>query len=149
MPKDISIAIFEALGGAEAKIHNRDIDTIHFHEVGAVDAIVDIVCAAVGSEALDSRRICLLPAERGWGNGKVHARNFSRACSGDDRVAKRCACLLIWFASRTGYSYRSCHRQNSRQEIRAISRDEDREGGLRSGHARFSRTRQCCPLNDR
>lgn len=50
--KNMAISIFEALGTAEAKIHNTSIDTIHFHEVGAVDAIVDIVCASVGSEAL-------------------------------------------------------------------------------------------------
>ena len=50
--KQTAIAIFETLGAAEAKIHNTDIETIHFHEVGAVDAMVDIVCAAVGSEAL-------------------------------------------------------------------------------------------------
>ncbi len=50
--KDRAIRIFEALGTAEAKVHNSDIEKIHFHEVGAIDAIVDIVCAAVGSEAL-------------------------------------------------------------------------------------------------
>jgi len=47
-----ALAIFQALGEAEAKIHNIDVEKIHFHEVGAVDAIVDIVCAAVGSLAL-------------------------------------------------------------------------------------------------
>jgi uncharacterized protein (TIGR00299 family) protein len=50
--KDRAITIFEALGAAEAKVHNTEIEKIHFHEVGAIDAIVDIVCAAVGSEAL-------------------------------------------------------------------------------------------------
>jgi uncharacterized protein (TIGR00299 family) protein len=50
--KDRALAIFQALGEAEAKIHNVSIEKIHFHEVGAVDAIVDIVCAAVGSLAL-------------------------------------------------------------------------------------------------
>jgi len=50
--KDRAINIFEALGAAEAKVHNTDIEKIHFHEVGAIDAIVDIVCASVGAEAL-------------------------------------------------------------------------------------------------
>jgi uncharacterized protein (TIGR00299 family) protein len=50
--KDRAVRIFEALGVAEAKVHNTDIEKIHFHEVGAIDAIVDIVCASVGAEAL-------------------------------------------------------------------------------------------------
>ena len=50
--KDRAIKIFVALGAAEAKVHNSDIAKIHFHEVGAIDAIVDIVCASVGAEAL-------------------------------------------------------------------------------------------------
>ena len=50
--KHTAIAIFEALGAAEAKIHSVPVEDIHFHEVGAVDAMVDIVCAAVGAEAL-------------------------------------------------------------------------------------------------
>jgi len=50
--KDRAIRIFEALGAAEAKVHNTDIEKLHFHEVGAIDAIVDIVCASVGAETL-------------------------------------------------------------------------------------------------
>src|SRR2546423_8809115 len=50
--KQSAIKIFEALGAAEAKVHNTDIEKIHFHEVGAIDAIVDITCAAVGAEAM-------------------------------------------------------------------------------------------------
>ncbi len=50
--KQTALAIFQSLGEAEAKVHNKPIDDIHFHEVGSVDAIVDITCAAVGAEAL-------------------------------------------------------------------------------------------------
>jgi uncharacterized protein (TIGR00299 family) protein len=44
--------IFEALGIVEAGIHQVDLESIHFHEVGSADAIVDIVCASVGAEEL-------------------------------------------------------------------------------------------------
>ncbi len=50
--KNTAINMFEALGEVEAEIHNTPIEQIHFHEVGAVDAMVDIVCAAVGAESL-------------------------------------------------------------------------------------------------
>jgi pyridinium-3,5-bisthiocarboxylic acid mononucleotide nickel chelatase len=50
--KKTAIAMFDALGAAEAKIHSVPLESIHFHEVGGVDAIVDIICAAVGAEAL-------------------------------------------------------------------------------------------------
>jgi uncharacterized protein (TIGR00299 family) protein len=43
-----AIRAFELLGQSEAKIHNVNIEEIHFHEVGAVDAIVDIVAASAG-----------------------------------------------------------------------------------------------------
>jgi uncharacterized protein (TIGR00299 family) protein len=48
MVKLTAIRTFELLGHAEAKIHNIDVEAIQFHEVGAVDAIVDIVCASAG-----------------------------------------------------------------------------------------------------
>jgi uncharacterized protein (TIGR00299 family) protein len=46
--KRTAVRAFELLGGSEAKIHNVPIEQIHFHEVGAVDAIVDIVAASAG-----------------------------------------------------------------------------------------------------
>jgi len=65
-----AIAIFEALGAAEAKIHNVDIESIHFHEVGAVDAIVDIVGAAVGAGALGVDEIVCSALNVGGGTVK-------------------------------------------------------------------------------
>ena len=65
--KDTAVAIFEALGAAEAKIHATAIEKIHFHEVGAIDAMVDIVCAAVGAEALAVDEIVCSPLNVGGG----------------------------------------------------------------------------------
>src|SRR5207248_4605697 len=61
------IAIFEKLGAAESKIHNVPIEKIHFHEVGAVDALVDIVCAAVGAQALGVDEFICSPLNVGGG----------------------------------------------------------------------------------
>lgn len=46
--KNMAIRTFELLGHSEARIHNVPVESIHFHEVGAVDAIVDIVAACAG-----------------------------------------------------------------------------------------------------
>jgi len=68
--KKAAIAIFEALGAAEAKIHDTNIENIQFHEVGAVDALVDIVCAAAGAEALSVDEIVCSPLNVGGGTVK-------------------------------------------------------------------------------
>ena len=65
--KRTAISIFEKLGAAEARIHNVPIESVHFHEVGAVDAIVDIACAAVGAEALGVDEFVCSPLNVGGG----------------------------------------------------------------------------------
>jgi uncharacterized protein (TIGR00299 family) protein len=50
--KDRSSRAFQLLGEAEAAIHSIPIENVHFHEVGALDTIIDIVCAAAGAESL-------------------------------------------------------------------------------------------------
>jgi pyridinium-3,5-bisthiocarboxylic acid mononucleotide nickel chelatase len=65
--KTTAVAIFEALGAAEAKIHSVPVEEIHFHEVGAADAIVDIVCAAVGADALGVTEFVSSPLNVGGG----------------------------------------------------------------------------------
>jgi uncharacterized protein (TIGR00299 family) protein len=68
--KTTATRIFEALGAAEAEIHDTTIDEVHFHEVGAVDAMVDIVCAAVGAEALKIDEWFCSPLNVGGGTVK-------------------------------------------------------------------------------
>ena len=60
--------VFTILAEAEAKVHGCDIDTVHFHEVGGVDAIIDIVGAAIGFAHLgiDTVICSPLPMPQGW-----------------------------------------------------------------------------------
>jgi hypothetical protein len=64
---------FQLLGEAEAAIHSVPIEEVHFHEVGAVDTIVDIVCAAAGAEALGVDRWLASPLN--VGSGTVHCQH--------------------------------------------------------------------------
>ena len=66
--KDLAKRIFLKLGEAEAKVHGVDLAKIHFHEVGAVDSIVDIVGSAVGLDLLgvDRFEASPVPTGRGW-----------------------------------------------------------------------------------
>ncbi|MDP6505649.1 MAG: LarC family nickel insertion protein, partial [Planctomycetota bacterium] len=68
--KENSTRIFTRLARAEAKVHRSTIDQVHFHEVGAVDAIVDIVGACIGFEALGIDEIHC--SELVTGSGHVH-----------------------------------------------------------------------------
>ncbi len=65
--KQMARKFFRQLGEAEAKVHGIDIDRVHFHEVGAVDAIVDLVGAAIGLNLLGVEKILCspLPLSRG------------------------------------------------------------------------------------
>ncbi len=64
---DRACAVFRALAEAEAKVHNTDTDHVHFHEVGAVDAICDIVGTVVGLSELGLERLLHSPVSLGGG----------------------------------------------------------------------------------
>jgi uncharacterized protein (TIGR00299 family) protein len=66
-----SSAIFRKLGEAEAAVHDVPLDKIHFHEVGAVDAIVDIVGACIGFEALGIEKFACSALNVGGGTAKM------------------------------------------------------------------------------
>jgi uncharacterized protein (TIGR00299 family) protein len=62
-----SIAIFERLAGVEAKVHGTTPDQVHFHEVGAVDALVDIVGSVIGLDKLGITELVGSPINVGSG----------------------------------------------------------------------------------
>ena len=64
-------AIFQKLGEAEAHVHDMPLEKIHFHEVGAVDAVVDIVGACIGFQALGIERFACSPLNVGGGTAKM------------------------------------------------------------------------------
>lgn len=70
LPDDVradAVAIFEILATAEASVHGTDIEEMHFHEVGADDAIADVVGACLLVDDLDVERVVTTPVSAGSG----------------------------------------------------------------------------------
>ncbi len=73
--KEITLAVFQHLAEAEARVHGTTIDEVHFHEVGALDSIIDTVGAAIGLEYFEVDRVyaSALP----WSSGQVETQHGS------------------------------------------------------------------------
>ena len=71
--KDLSLRIFTRVARAEAKVHHKDVEEVQFHEVGAVDSIVDIVGSAILITMLKPDRICASVVQDG--HGFVHCQH--------------------------------------------------------------------------
>src|SRR6266403_437739 len=69
--RERAATIFQKLGEAEARVHDVPLDKVHFHEVGAVDAIVDIVGACIGFHALGIEKFACSPLNVGGGTVKM------------------------------------------------------------------------------
>jgi pyridinium-3,5-bisthiocarboxylic acid mononucleotide nickel chelatase len=66
-PRELARRIFRRLGNAEARVHGVTLETVHFHEVGALDSIIDIVGAAIGLTRLAPRQVVCAPLPLGRG----------------------------------------------------------------------------------
>jgi hypothetical protein len=62
-----ALDIFRRLGEAEAHLHHEPLENVHFHEVGAVDSIVDVVGAVIGLQALEVAAVMASPVNMGSG----------------------------------------------------------------------------------
>jgi uncharacterized protein (TIGR00299 family) protein len=69
--KDRAVRLFQRLGEAEARAHGMPLEQVHFHEVGAIDSIVDLVGAAAAVENLAPERITCGPVNVGSGRVKM------------------------------------------------------------------------------
>lgn len=73
--RDRAMRIFQRLAEAEAKVHGTSVEKVHFHEVGAVDSIADIVGTAIGWELLGAERLVCSPIPTGCGSVRMaHGR---------------------------------------------------------------------------
>ena len=68
--REIALKIFRKIGEAEATVHNKSLYEIHFHEVGAIDSIIDIVGAAISFDYLRPEKIYFSDIELGGGTVK-------------------------------------------------------------------------------
>ena len=126
--KDRAARIFSRLAEAEAQVHNELIEKIHFHEVGALDAIIDVCGAAIGFELLGIEKFIASPLRVGTGMIEMAHGNLCR------RYRRR-----IRDTDRRG----DC--QHSLRGIRANAVDEDRRKRLWRRRSRSSEVSKCAP----
>ncbi|MBP2251366.1 uncharacterized protein (TIGR00299 family) protein [Halarchaeum solikamskense] len=89
-----ALAVFEVLGRAEAAVHGTDLDDVHFHEVGADDAIADVVGVALLLDDLDPDRIVTTPVFAGSGEVSMHHGTYPVPAPAVVEIAERASWRL-------------------------------------------------------
>jgi len=80
--RELALRIFHKIAEAEAKVHGTTIDKVHFHEVGAVDSIADIVGTAIGWDLLGVERAVCSPVPTGHGFVEIAHGRCAIPCPG-------------------------------------------------------------------
>ncbi len=89
----LALAMFEQIAVAEAKIHGIDIEKVHFHEVGAIDSIVDIVGGAIAIDYLGVDYIICNPVQLGSGTVRCAHGEFPVPAPATQEILSGVPCL--------------------------------------------------------
>ncbi len=135
--------IFTRLAEAEAKVHNMPVEEVHFHEVGAVDSIVDIVGAAVGFEMLGIDEFACSALDVGAGQVKTAHGLLPVPAPATSQLLRGAPMYTSGIVQGTGDAYRRGDCDYTFDSLRANSGDDFARGGVRSGKRGFFREGEC------
>ena len=137
--------IFTRLGEAEAKVHGTTIQKVHFHEVGAVDSIADIVGSAIGLDLLGIERIVCSPVPTGAGCVEIAHGRVSIPAPATAELLTGIPLAPQLRRGGTDHAHRRGDRGHAGRELWAAAGDADRaRSATAPAHGIWSSSRTCC-----